>query len=257
MNDDVALATGPIAPAAGPAQKLLEWIALGGPVVSILAAMSVVALAVILLKLHQFSRLGARLPEAADRTVDALHHGEPGEAERMARAVPGIASAILSVALSARSAIDPGLAREEMTRLAADHLARLRSHFRTLEMIASLAPLLGLFGTVLGMIEAFQELEAAGSEVNPAVLSGGIWEALLTTAVGLAVAIPTVAALNLLEQRVERLAHRLDSLISRIFTGDLGLAAGAPAPVFNRNDPPVSNRNDPDASFQPAPVAGR
>ncbi len=57
------------------------------------------------------------------------------------------------------------------------------------------------------MIEAFRQLEAAGNQVNPAILSGGIWEALLTTAVGLAVAIPAVVALNWLERRIERLAH--------------------------------------------------
>jgi biopolymer transport protein ExbB len=56
--------------------------------------------------------------------------------------------------------------------------------------------LLGLFGTVLGMVEAFRQLELAGSQVDPAVLSGGIWQALLTTAVGLAVAIPAVLAHN-------------------------------------------------------------
>jgi biopolymer transport protein ExbB len=224
--------------------------------VTILALMSVAALAIILLKLHQFWRLGARLPENAVRAVEAHHGGEAVEAQRLARSCSGFASAIFSAGLGAGSSADPGLVREEMTRLAADHLARLRSHFRTLEMIASLAPLLGLFGTVLGMIAAFQELEAAGSEVNPAVLSGGIWEALLTTAVGLAVAIPTVAALNLLEQRVDRLAHELDSLISRFFTRDGG-AMGSTMGAFPEGAPettPLMARND--ARLQPAPAAG-
>ena len=54
------------------------------------------------------------------------------------------------------------------------------------------APLLGLLGTVFGMIDAFQQMEMAGNNINPSTLSGGIWEALLTTAVGLSVAIPTV-----------------------------------------------------------------
>src|SRR3546814_3183218 len=71
-------------------------------------------------------------------------------------------------------------------------LEGLRGQLGALEVIGSVSPLLGLFGTVLGMIEAFRQLAEAGSQVSPAILSAGIWEALLTTAVGLAVAIPVV-----------------------------------------------------------------
>jgi len=83
------------------------------------------------------------------------------------------------------------------------------------------APLLGLFGTVLGMIEAFRKLAEAGNQVNPAILSGGIWEALLTTAVGLAVAIPVVVLCNWFERRVERVGHEMESLVTQVFTQDL------------------------------------
>jgi biopolymer transport protein ExbB len=79
--------------------------------------------------------------------------------------------------------------------------AKLESGFRLLDSVAQLAPLLGLFGTVLGMIEAFQSLQDAGAQVDPSILAGGIWVALLTTAVGLVVAMPT--ALNC-ERRVQR-----------------------------------------------------
>jgi biopolymer transport protein ExbB len=115
--------------------------------------------------------------------------------------------------------------REEVVRYGSEILERLRSGFRVLELIGSLAPLLGLFGTVLGMIEAFQQLEAAGNQVNPAVLSGGIWQALLTTAIGLAVAIPVVAMLGWLERRIERLAHAMDDTVTRVFTPDLAARA--------------------------------
>jgi biopolymer transport protein ExbB len=75
-------------------------------------------------------------------------------------------------------------------------------------VIAQMAPLLGLFGTVLGMIDAFQALQEAGDQVDPTVLAGGIWVALMTTAVGLAVAMPTSLILTWLESRVaaERIA---------------------------------------------------
>ncbi|MEM6578697.1 MAG: MotA/TolQ/ExbB proton channel family protein, partial [Pseudomonadota bacterium] len=83
-------------------------------------------------------------------------------------------------------------------------LAGLERGFRLLDTIAQLAPLLGLFGTVLGMIEAFQSLQQAGSAVDPSLLAGGIWVALLTTAVGLAVAMPTSMILAWLESRTAR-----------------------------------------------------
>ena len=111
--------------------------------------------------------------------------------------------------------------REEVARHVGVVLESLRTGFRPLEVISSLAPLLGLFGTVLGMIEAFRRLEEAGNQVNPAILSGGIWEALLTTAVGLAVAIPVVVLLNWLERRVDRVTHEMDNIVARVFTVDL------------------------------------
>lgn len=111
--------------------------------------------------------------------------------------------------------------REEILCFGEDMLESLRAGFRPLELIASLAPLLGLLGTVLGMIEAFREMEGAGNQVNPAVLSGGIWQALLTTALGLSVAIPVVAAHGWLERRVDRLAHEMGSQVTRFFVTDL------------------------------------
>ncbi|HAK63791.1 MAG TPA: flagellar motor protein MotA, partial [Alphaproteobacteria bacterium] len=79
---------------------------------------------------------------------------------------------------------------EEIGRIGGNQLVAMQSYFRWLEVIGNIAPLLGLLGTVMGMITAFQQLELAGSKVNPSILAGGIWEALLTTQVGLMVAIP-------------------------------------------------------------------
>ncbi|MGF1609919.1 MAG: MotA/TolQ/ExbB proton channel family protein, partial [Kiloniellales bacterium] len=124
--------------------------------------------------------------------------------------------------------------REEVIRSGGEMLEALRAWFRPLEVIASLAPLLGLFGTVLGMIEAFQQLEQAGSQVNPAILSGGIWEALLTTAVVLAVAMPCVALLNWMERVVDRLAHEMENVVTQVFTEDLSMASEE----SERHEPP-------------------
>ena len=95
---------------------------------------------------------------------------------------------------------------EHAKRLEAEaetRFARLEGGFRLLDNVAQLAPLLGLFGTVLGMIEAFQSLQDAGAQVDPSLLAGGIWVALLTTAVGLAVAMPTAMVLSWFEARMD------------------------------------------------------
>ena len=83
-------------------------------------------------------------------------------------------------------------------------LRNLEFLLKPLEVISNIAPLLGLLGTVIGMINAFSKLENAGSRVDPAILAGGIWEALLTTAFGLIVAIPALAAFYWLDGRVDK-----------------------------------------------------
>jgi biopolymer transport protein ExbB len=128
--------------------------------------------------------------------------------------------------LSAQNS-DRRLLADELERLATLRLNQLRSYLRPLDVIATLSPLLGLFGTVLGMIVAFQQMEAAGNRVDPSILSGGIWQALLTTAVGLAVAIPVVMAHNWLERKTERVAALMNDAVTRVFTTQPGKLAPA------------------------------
>ena len=116
------------------------------------------------------------------------------------------------------SAVSDEDAREETTRVARLELLRAREGLRPLELIASIAPLLGLLGTVLGMIEAFQALQESGNRADPAALAGGIWEALLTTAAGMAVAIPAGVALSWFEAVADRVQADLEDGATRIFT---------------------------------------
>ncbi len=75
---------------------------------------------------------------------------------------------------------------------------------------ASIAPLLGFLGTVLGMISAFQQIQALEGNVNPSVLASGIWEALVTTAAGLAVGILALFAYNFLLNRINRSVNEME-----------------------------------------------
>lgn len=177
---------------------LREAVALGGPVVALLGAVSVVALAVVLAKLWQFRGLGVGRHEALRRAIREADAG----AEAAARAALARSRSHLSPVLVHALGEGAGQARSRLQAEIDAGLARLESGFRLLDSVVQLAPLLGLFGTVLGMIEAFQALQAAGAAVDPSALAGGIWVALLTTAVGLGVAMPTALCLTYLESRV-------------------------------------------------------
>jgi len=203
------------------ASRALEILAAGGPVAVILLGMSVIALGVVLAKLAQFRALGLHRPRPIREALAAERAGRPREALAALRGVRHPVAGVMAAALAARwhADIDPAALREEVERQGQAALESLRSHSRILEVIATLSPLLGLFGTVLGMIDAFQQMEAAGSRVDPSVLSGGIWEALLTTAFGLAVAIPATAAVNWLDRVVERVEHAMADAVTQVLTG--------------------------------------
>jgi len=203
-------------------QPVEQLISAGGPVIVVLLGMSVLALTVTMAKLWQFASLELNQLQAV-RHMLALHlEGDSTQALARARRCRNPAAAVLAQAIRGQCHHLPtAMVREEVERASHALVVSLRANLRLLEVTASLAPLLGLLGTVLGMIEAFQQIAQAENAINPSTLSGGIWEALLTTAAGLSVAIPVVAVLNWLEGRVEHFTHGLTDLTTRVFTTDL------------------------------------
>lgn len=193
---------------------------LGGPAMYAIAALSVLSLALILWKLADLAWAGAWSGGGHSRAAIALWAaGDVAGAEaalahrhslraRLARAAMG--------ALTDTTLDRPG-AEAETARVARALLARARAGLRVLELAVTIGPLLGLLGTVTGMIGAFQALQEAGVSADPATLAGGIWEALLTTAAGMAVAIPAQIALSGFEAVVDRLRHDMEDAATRIF----------------------------------------
>ncbi|MGB1539409.1 MAG: MotA/TolQ/ExbB proton channel family protein, partial [Rickettsiales bacterium] len=106
----------------------------------------------------------------------------------------------------------------EVARVGSAEIRYLEQHLRGLEMVANVSPLLGLLGTVVGMVRAFSKLEEAGSRVDPSLLAGGIWEALLTTVGGLIVGIMALAAHYAIDSVVERTRATMRDLAVRILT---------------------------------------
>lgn len=200
--------------------ELQTFLAQGGPAIWVIAALSVATLALILWKLWRLVILGAWAGRTADAAIDHWRDGDPDAALRIAAAGRGMRSRVVLAALQTRCASDlsEAHAREETARVAQLELARARTGLRALELIATIAPLIGLLGTVLGMIAAFQALQEAGARADPATLAGGIWEALLTTAAGMTVAIPASAALAWFESVADRVQHDIEDAATRIFT---------------------------------------
>ena len=193
----------------------------GGPVIWAIAALSVLTLALILWKVFRLSALGAwsggRITSEA---ITLWQNGDTATALGRLAARRSVRARLAHTAMTAKA--DPSLtgdaAREETTRVARALLADARAGLRPLDLIVTIAPLLGLLGTVLGMISAFQALQQAGGQTDPATLAGGIWEALLTTAAGMAVAIPAAAALTWFDSIADRLQAEMEDDATRIFT---------------------------------------
>ena len=179
-------------------ESLRQAADLGGPVVMILLAVSVITLATILYKLWQFFAVGVGRHRALKAAVAAWDRGDRSAAVSALKQSRSYLAPVVEMAFCAKP--------EDAKRLEAEaeaRFARLEGGFRLLDSVAQLAPLLGLFGTVLGMIDAFQSLQSAGAQVDPSLLAGGIWVALLTTAAGLAVAMPTAMVLSWFEGRMD------------------------------------------------------
>ncbi len=208
---------------------VLSIVELGGPIVILLLAISVFTLALIISKLLQFRRLGVGRHRDARRAVILWRSGDRVRAAQLLSGKGSLCRSVLAFAVGEMRSIRETAGREapedraeervreEAVAFATDELLRLGAGLRFLDIVAQIAPLLGLLGTVIGMIEAFQVLQASGEAASPAQLAGGIWTALLTTATGIAVAIPALVASVWFEGRVERERSAIEVLLTGLF----------------------------------------
>lgn len=181
--------------------QILNLYHIGGPILLIILLVSVFTLALVIFKYWQFRSAGIGRLAPLKSAIRKLDTGREADAIAELQGHRHWLSALAMSALDLRSR--DGL-ENRLEASAEQALEPFESGFRILDTIAQLAPLLGLLGTVLGMIEAFQALQAAGAQVDPSALAGGIWVALLTTAAGLSVAMPTSIALSWFEAQIDR-----------------------------------------------------
>lgn len=186
----------------------MELFERGGPLMWALLACSVVALAVFLERLWALRR-DQILPRPLLESL--ARHLEAGDAERAQQLCRENGSALSKVVEAGLRTRHQGRAatKEAMEERGQVALGELDGGVGVLSTVAAIAPLLGLLGTVAGMIQVFRDV--AGVD-NPdiSLLARGIWEALLTTGFGLTVAIPTYVAYRLIEARIERHGRNLE-----------------------------------------------
>jgi biopolymer transport protein ExbB len=192
------------------------WIILG-----VLGLVSIVALTVAFFKVFQFASLGVGRRKAPNEIVERWLSGDGEGALQMAEKRNSAMVRVLFATLSALKTApqDRNYVRELATQTALDELSRMSSRMRALEAVVQAAPMLGLLGTVVGMIEAFGKLSQSSGAVDPSVLAGGIWTALITTAVGLAIAIFFYFISIWLEGRISREREAIERLISTVLHG--------------------------------------
>ena len=189
----------------------------GEPIIFLLVALSVFSLALIVVKLVKLWPVTGGVA-ARDAALDIWASGDRHAA---IAAVPDRAPAdrVLKAGMEAlQSGMNLTLVEGDLARRGNDEVAAMSTGLRLLDLISMISPLLGLLGTVLGMVQSFQDLSMAEGSANASVLAGGIWLALLTTAGGLLVAIPAAIGASLLTGWVETAALRIESTVGRLLT---------------------------------------
>ena len=193
----------------------------GGVVTWIIAMLSAIGLPIAAVKFAQFLRMEIWRPKHVEAAMMRYRNGDErglaGELEDIAHpAAPLLAYAIAQTHRGGAKGEAGELLREEASRRAQYLLRHLGSNIWVLELIAASAPLFGLLGTVLGMIVAFQGVGQGVGGADTALLAAGIWEALLTTAFGLAVALPFSILAAVFNNAVDNTRDLLEDALTEI-----------------------------------------
>jgi biopolymer transport protein ExbB len=195
--------------------KLPALLANGGPVLYLLLLVSAVAVVVFIERFLHFHRAQINSTEFLNGVRTVLKRNNVVEAVSICDATPGPVARLVKTAVLNR---DHGRerVREALEEAGLAEVPRLEEKLNLLATIAQLAPLLGLFGTVLGFIDMFRLMQDAGVHAQVRDLSSGIWKALICAAAGLGVSIPAHAGYNYLVSRVNSIVLDMERAATEI-----------------------------------------
>lgn len=195
---------------------MLDIIVLGGPLMIPIVLCSVVALAVTLERWWYLHRCSIDTDDLMDDIKLAVQAGKYLEAMQIAKRSRGPVAAVVAAGIAYYDRDQEEL-RNHMDEVGQFEVAKLERRIPVLELIVAVAPMLGLLGTVTGLIDCFNVLAALQGLGEPTALSAGVAEALITTAAGLFVAIPTMIANSFLSNRIDRLVADMNKRESELF----------------------------------------
>ncbi len=204
---------------------MLEVLEKGGVMMIPILFSSIMALAVIVDRLVRIGRVKLADEEEFLEVFEAIREDHDDEARALLESKRTPSYHVLDAILNAKGNEN---AREKAAGIAGDHVLReLNRRLEWLAILGSLVPLMGLLGTVIGMIKVFSDVAAAGDVSDITLLAGGIWEALLTTAAGMAVAIPILLVYYIFQGKIDKvdfeMRHNAEELLTVLRdTGRLG-----------------------------------
>ena len=195
--------------------KTPEIIIQGGPVMWLLVLTSVAAASVFVERLLHYHRSQINSMEFINGVRNVLRRDNVVEAISICEATPGPVARLVKAAILSREGGKEGV-RESLEEAGLMEVPRLEEKLNLLATVAQIAPLIGLLGTALGMMDTFKHIAEAGLYARIPEMAAGIWKALICTAGGIAVAIPSYAAYNYLVSRVNSIVLEMEKASSEI-----------------------------------------
>lgn len=184
----------------------------GGPMMYLIVLASILAFGVVIERVYALNKARIDADKFMDGIIGVLKRNKIIEAVEMCNKTPGPVAHIIKAGILKHDRSRPEI-KEAVEEAAELEIPRLEKHLPILATIAHITPLLGLLGTVTGMIRSFQIIQSKAASmvpVNPGDLAGGIWEALLATVAGLSVAIPAYVAYNYLTSQVDGFVYDME-----------------------------------------------
>ncbi len=194
---------------------MADILAKGGPIMYLILLCSVIAVTVFLERLIHFHRSSIDTQKFMNGLRNILRKKNFVEAITICDETPGPIAYTLKTGIMSHDK-PRELIKEAMEDAGLYEIPRLERKLVILATVAHITPLLGLLGTVTGMINAFKSIVNSPGPVNPSILAEGIWEALITTAAGLVVAIPTYVAYNYLVNRVDSISIEMEKCTTEV-----------------------------------------
>ena len=189
-------------------QSSLSLVSKGGLIMVPIVLCSIIALTIIIERLYYF-RKSQEDPETIFGALkQLLDDEEHPKALELCKNSPGPVGRLMEAGVHHKDTPTWKL-EEKLSVTAQEEINKLNKNVRALEVIATISPLMGLLGTVIGMVQAFNKVAEYSGQVDPSILAGGIWEALLTTAAGLTVAIPATVMLHYFDRKIEKVSFLL------------------------------------------------